>query len=109
MAGEVHDVIEGDGHGVLHESGHARRRSGFDEGPHALHLRLVQRYRDLLCRHTKHHTSGVGAVMRPGTVPDDGSDVEDDPERFRVTITVDEEPDGKPVLTLRQLHAGQPV
>ena len=37
-------------------------------------------------------------------VMDHGSDVDDDPERFRVTITLDEQGDGKTVLTLRQLH-----
>lgn len=33
-----------------------------------------------------------------------GSDVDDDPHRFHVTITFDEQSDGKTVLTLRQLH-----
>ena len=37
-------------------------------------------------------------------VLDHGSDIEDDPARFRVTITLDEQADGKTVLTLRQLH-----
>jgi uncharacterized protein YndB with AHSA1/START domain len=37
-------------------------------------------------------------------VMDHGSDVDDDPGRFRVTITFDEQGDGKTVLTLRQLH-----
>jgi uncharacterized protein YndB with AHSA1/START domain len=37
-------------------------------------------------------------------VMDHGSDVDDDPNRFRVTITLDEQGDGKTVLTLRQLH-----
>ena len=35
---------------------------------------------------------------------DHGSDVDDDPGCFRVTITLDEQADGKTVLTLRQLH-----
>jgi uncharacterized protein YndB with AHSA1/START domain len=35
---------------------------------------------------------------------DHGSDVDDDPGRFRMTITFDEQGDGKTVLTLRQLH-----
>jgi uncharacterized protein YndB with AHSA1/START domain len=35
---------------------------------------------------------------------DHGSDVDHDPARFRVTITLDEQADGKTVLTLRQLH-----
>ncbi len=33
-----------------------------------------------------------------------GADADDDPERFRVTITLDEQADGTTVLTLRQLH-----
>ena len=33
-----------------------------------------------------------------------GHDVDDDPERFHVTITFDEQSDGQCVLTLRQLH-----
>ena len=35
---------------------------------------------------------------------DHGSDIDDDPARFRVTLTFDEQSDGKTVLTLRQLH-----
>ena len=37
-------------------------------------------------------------------VLDHGSDIDDDPARFRVTIDLDEQADGKTVLTLRQLH-----
>ncbi len=37
-------------------------------------------------------------------VMDHGSDIDDDPARFRVTITLDAQADGKTVLTLRQLH-----
>ena len=37
-------------------------------------------------------------------VMDHGTDVDDDPGRFRVTITLDEQGDGKTILTLRQLH-----
>ncbi len=33
-----------------------------------------------------------------------GSDVDDDPNRFRVTLTFDEQADKKTVVTLRQLH-----
>lgn len=33
-----------------------------------------------------------------------GSDLDDDPARFLVTITLDEQDDGRCVLTLRQLH-----
>lgn len=37
-------------------------------------------------------------------VMDHGSDADDDPARFRVTVVLDEQGDGKTVLTLRQLH-----
>ena len=37
-------------------------------------------------------------------VMDHGSDIENDPARFRVTVTFDAQDDGKTVLTLRQLH-----
>lgn len=37
-------------------------------------------------------------------VIDHGSDLDDDPSRFRMTITFDEQSDGKTVVTLRQLH-----
>ena len=37
-------------------------------------------------------------------VVDYGTPEPDDPERFRMTVTFDEQADGKTVLTLRQLH-----
>jgi uncharacterized protein YndB with AHSA1/START domain len=37
-------------------------------------------------------------------VLDHGSDIDDDPSRFRVTVTLDAQADGKTVLTLRQIH-----
>lgn len=46
----------------------------------------------------------VEVVPSERLVLDHGSDVDDDPARFRVTITLDEQADGKTVLTLRQLH-----
>ncbi len=60
-------------------------------------------------------TSGEGTVFTnrfdylevvPGKrlVLDHGADVDDDPARFRVTITLDGQADGKTVLTRRQLH-----
>ena len=36
---------------------------------------------------------------------DHGGDLDDDPERFRSTITLDEQGDGKTVITMRQLLA----
>lgn len=35
---------------------------------------------------------------------DHGSDIDDDPSGFRVTVTFDAQADGKTVLTMRQLH-----
>lgn len=35
---------------------------------------------------------------------DHGPDSDDDPYRFRMTVTFDEQSDGKTVLTMRQLH-----
>jgi uncharacterized protein YndB with AHSA1/START domain len=40
-------------------------------------------------------------------VIDHGSDVDNDSGRFRVTVTFDEQSDGKTVITLRQLHPTQ--
>lgn len=37
-------------------------------------------------------------------VMDHGADIDDDPARFKVTVTFDQQDDGKTVLTLRQLH-----
>ncbi len=37
-------------------------------------------------------------------VMDYGTPRDDDPDRFRVTVTFDEQADGKTVLTMRQLH-----
>lgn len=37
-------------------------------------------------------------------VYDHGSDIDDDPRRFRVTLTFDAQTDGKTVFTLRQIH-----
>ena len=37
-------------------------------------------------------------------VMDYGTPDPDDPDRFRVTVTFDEQTDGKTVLTMRQLH-----
>jgi uncharacterized protein YndB with AHSA1/START domain len=40
-------------------------------------------------------------------VMDHGTGVDDDPRRFRVTITFDAQSDGKTVVTMRQLHPTQ--
>jgi uncharacterized protein YndB with AHSA1/START domain len=46
----------------------------------------------------------VEVVPGERLVLDHGTDTDDDPGRFRVTITLDQQADGKTVLTLRQLH-----
>jgi uncharacterized protein YndB with AHSA1/START domain len=44
-------------------------------------------------------------IVRPSRlVLDVGSDIDDDPHQFRVTVTFDDQSDGKSVLTMRQLH-----
>ncbi len=44
-------------------------------------------------------------IERPRLIEvDHGSDKDDDPARFRMLITFDEQADGKTVLTLRQMH-----
>ncbi|SRR5581483_4397833 len=43
-------------------------------------------------------------VANERLVFDHGADEDDDPQRFRVTVTFDRQSDGKTVLTLRQLH-----
>lgn len=44
-------------------------------------------------------------VERPRLIVSDyGSDIDNDPGRFRTTVTFDEQSDGKTVVTLRQLH-----
>ena len=46
----------------------------------------------------------IEVVSAERLVLDHGSDTDDDPARFRVTIVLDQQADGKTVLTLRQLH-----
>jgi uncharacterized protein YndB with AHSA1/START domain len=46
----------------------------------------------------------VEIVPNERLVFDHGSDKDDDPNRFRVTITFDEQADEKTVVTMRQLH-----
>ncbi len=44
-------------------------------------------------------------IDRPRLIElDHGSDRDDDPDRFRMLVTFDEQADGKTVLTLRQMH-----
>ncbi len=44
-------------------------------------------------------------IERPHLIEvDHGSDKDDDPNKFRMLVTFDEQTDGKTVLTLRQMH-----
>ncbi len=44
-------------------------------------------------------------IERPRLIEvDHGSDKDDDPNKFRMLLTFDEQTDGKTVLTLRQMH-----
>ena len=45
------------------------------------------------------------SIERPDLIEfDHGADVDDDPARFRTTLTFDQQDDGMTVITLRQLH-----
>lgn len=47
-------------------------------------------------------------IERPHLIEvDHGSDKDDDPGKFRMLVTFDEQSDGKTVLTLRQMHPTQ--
>lgn len=46
----------------------------------------------------------IEIVPNERIVADYGTPDEDDPDRFRVTVTFDSQGDGKTVLTMRQLH-----
>ena len=44
-------------------------------------------------------------VQTPSLIEvDHGQDIEDDPDRFRLLVTFDEQDNGKTVVTLRQMH-----
>ena len=46
----------------------------------------------------------LDVVPNKRLVMDHGSDQDDSPDRFRVTVTFDQQDNGKTVVTLRQLH-----
>ena len=55
------DIVQGDGDGMLHEPGYARRGPRLHEGADLVELGLVERDGDLPCRHTGYHTTRSGA------------------------------------------------
>lgn len=52
----------------------------------------------------ENHMRFLEIVPNERIVMDYGTPDPDDPERFRMTVTFDEQSDGKTVVTLRQLH-----
>lgn len=82
--------------------------NGFTCRIHAMDVRVGGRWRfDLIAPGGTVYDNRVDylEIVRPERlVFDHGSDRDDDPGRFRVTVTFDEQADGKTVVTLRQLH-----
>lgn len=81
---------------------------GFSCTTHEIDIRVGGRWRfDMLAPNGQRYPNRmvfleIDAPKR--LVFDHGGDVDDDPGRFRVTVTFDEQSNGKTVLTLRQLH-----
>lgn len=84
---------------------------GFTCKTHEVNLREGGRWR--FDMHAPNGTVYPNRVQYLEIVPnerivyDHDSDKEDDPIRFRVTITFDEQSDGKTVVMMRQLHASK--
>ncbi|MCB9601463.1 MAG: SRPBCC domain-containing protein [Sandaracinus sp.] len=82
--------------------------NGFEVTTHEIDLRVGGRWRfDFLGPDGKHYGNRMvfERIERPTLIAfEHGSDVDDDPGRFRVTVTFDEQSNGKTVVTLRQLH-----
>lgn len=80
---------------------------GFTTHIHSADMRVGGTLRfDMLAPNGKCYDSRIVFLeIRPPEllVFDHGSDKDDDPERFRVTITFDEQSDKKTVMTMRQL------
>ena len=81
---------------------------GFKTTIHAADMRVGGMLRfDMLAPDGKCYDNRIVflEIKRPELlVFDHGHDKDDDPERFRVTITFDEQRDKKTVVTMRQLH-----
>jgi uncharacterized protein YndB with AHSA1/START domain len=82
--------------------------SGFTTQTHEFDFRVGQRWRYEMRAPNGQCYPGriVFLEVSPPTrlVFDHGDDLDNDPGKFRVTITFDEQSDGKTVVTLRQLH-----
>ncbi len=82
--------------------------AGFKVDTHEIDIRVGGRWRFVFTGPdgTKWDNRMVFLKIEPPRllVMDHGSDKDDDPGRFRVTVTFDEQSNGKTVVTLRQLH-----
>jgi uncharacterized protein YndB with AHSA1/START domain len=81
---------------------------GFTTTTHEMDVRVSGRWRfDMRSAEGKLYDNRVVylEVKKPELlVFDHGSDKDDDPNRFRVTVTFEEQSDKKTVVTMRQLH-----
>jgi uncharacterized protein YndB with AHSA1/START domain len=81
---------------------------GFETVSHEIDLRVGGRWRfDYIAPNGQRYSNRMQflRIEPPWLLEiDHGSDRDDDPNRFRVTITFDEQADGQTVLTMRQLH-----
>lgn len=81
---------------------------GFTCTLHEMNVRVGGRWRfDMKAPNGKVYPNRIEyleIVPNERLVFDHGEDIDNDPNRFRVTITFDEQADKKTVLTLRQLH-----
>lgn len=81
---------------------------GFTTTTHAIDARVGGSWRfDMFAPDGKRYPNRIVFLeMRAPEllVFDHGTDRDDDPSRFRVTITFDAQSDGKTVMTMRQLH-----
>ena len=81
---------------------------GFTKTTHEIDLRVGGRWRfEMVAPDGTRYDNRIAylEIRAPDLlVYDHGRDQDDDPTRFRVTITFDEQRDGKTVVTMRQLH-----
>lgn len=84
---------------------------GFTKTTHEIDVRVGGRWRfDMFGPDGKQYPNRIVylEIQAPDRlVYDHGRDIDDDPTRFRVTVTFDEQSNGKTVVTMRQLHPTQ--
>ena len=81
---------------------------GFSVITHAIHLRVGGMWRfDMIAPNSTRYPNRMTflTMKEPELlVFDHGTDSDDDPNKFRVTVTFDAQSNGKTVVTMRQLH-----